>query len=85
VKKSKSTVKEIYTIDILPKGKEIHIEIKANDFLHNMARMLVSTLLDIGLEKREVPEITAILGPSQEIIGSLPASAQGLFLKEVEY
>jgi tRNA pseudouridine38-40 synthase len=85
VKKSKSTVKEIYAIGIELKEKEIHIEIKANDFLHNMARMIVSTLLDIGLGNRDAEEITAILSPAPETIGSLPANAQGLFLKEVEY
>ena len=85
VKKSKSTVKEIYDIDIEQKGQEIHILIKANDFLHNMARMIVSTLLDIGLDKRDIEDITAILTSASEMIGSLPASAQGLFLKEVEY
>ena len=85
VKKSKSTEKEIYAISIEQKGQELHIIIKANDFLHNMARMLVSTLLDIGLDKRDMESITEILSSGSDTIGSLPASAQGLFLKEVEY
>jgi tRNA pseudouridine38-40 synthase len=85
VKKNKSTEKEIYLIDIYQDEKEIQITMKANDFLHNMARMLVSTLLDIGLEKREADEITKILDPNSAQVGSAPASAQGLFLQEVEY
>ncbi len=85
VKKNKSTLKEIYLIEIYQDTQEIQISIKANDFLHNMARMLVSTLIDIGLEKRRIEELTGILDPNSSESGSAPASAQGLFLQEVEY
>ena len=53
VKKSKSTVKEIYDIDIYTDDEEIQITLHANDFLHNMARMVIGTLIDIGLGNRE--------------------------------
>ena len=85
VKKSKSTEKEIYLIDICQGEKEIHITIKANDFLHNMARMLVSTLLEIGLGSRSLGDIEKILDPNTMDDGNMPASGQGLFLKEIEY
>ena len=85
VKKSKSTEKEVYSIEVEEKDKELHITMKANDFLHNMARMLAATLMDFGLDKRPLSDIIAILDPGQDVAGSLPASAQGLFLKEVEY
>ena len=85
VKKGKTTEKEIYNIEIYQDEKEVQITIKANDFLHNMARMLVSTLLEIGLGNRSMWEIDKILDPNQPDTGSTPASAQGLFLQEVEY
>lgn len=85
VKKSKSTEKEIYLIDIYQDAKEIQITIKANDFLHNMARMLVSTILEIGLGSRSIGDIGKILDPASMEAGSAPASAQGLFLQEIEY
>lgn len=85
VKKNKSTQKEIYLIDIYQDAKEIQITIKANDFLHNMARMLVSTLLEIGLKNRRPEDIDKLLDPASDEAGSAPASAQGLFLQEVEY
>jgi len=85
VKKSKSTVKEIYLIDIYQDAKEIQITIKANDFLHNMPRMLVSTLLEIGLGTRSISEIEKILDPNAIEDGNLPAAAQGMFLQEIEY
>jgi len=85
VKKSKSTEKEIYLVDIYQDEKEIQITMKGNDFLHNMARMLVSTLLEIGLGNRSGNDIINILDPNSMMTGSAPASAQGLFLQEVEY
>ncbi len=85
VKKSKSTMKEIYSIDIYQDAKEIQITIKANDFLHNMARMVVATLLDIGLCARDAQDIEAILNSEATVTASTPASAQGLFLQEIEY
>ncbi|SCP99952.1 tRNA pseudouridine(38-40) synthase TruA [Anaerobium acetethylicum] len=85
VKRSKSTVKEIYSIEIIPDGKEIHVIIKANDFIHNMARMIASTILEIGLGKRKVEDIAEIFNPESEEAGSMTVSAQGLFLKEIEY
>ena len=85
VKKSKSTVKEIYSIDLYQDAKEIQITMKANDYLHNMARMLAATLLDIGLGARKAEELEEILDPNSAVTASAPASAQGLFLQEIEY
>lgn len=84
-KKNKSTLRTIKSIDIYQDPKEIQITIKANDFLHNMARLLVGTLLEIGLNERKPEELEAILDPGSEQSASAPASAQGLFLQEIEY
>ncbi len=84
-KKNKSTVRIIHAIDIYQDPKEIQITIKANDFLHNMARLLIGTLLEIGLGQRKPEELQAILDPGSEQSPSAPANAQGLFLQEIEY
>ena len=85
VKKSKATIKEVYSIEIEQEKEEIKITIRANDFIHNMARMLISTILDIGLGTRKTEEITAIFNTKHAMRASLPASSQGLILKEIEY
>lgn len=86
VKKTKTTVKEIYDIDIYKDLKEIQITIKANDFLHNMARMTVATLLDIGLNNRLEKEILEILDVNNnDVIGSQPIAPEGLFLEDIDY
>ena len=83
VKRSKSTEKEIYNIDIYADEEEMQITIVANDFLHNMARMLISTLLDIGLDKRKKEEIDNIF--SGKASASAPCDPKGLYLQEIIY
>lgn len=83
VKKSKSTEKELYDIKVYGDAQEIQITLRAKDFLHNMPRMIVGTLLDIGLGKRKKECIEAIF--SGEDTASAPCDPKGLFLQEVEY
>ena len=85
VKKNKSTVKEMISLDIYSDAKEIQITMCANDFLHNMARMIASTLLEIGLERRPVSDIAKILDPGSNMLGNAPTEASGMFLEEVSY
>ncbi|MEF9916093.1 MAG: tRNA pseudouridine(38-40) synthase TruA [Lachnospiraceae bacterium] len=85
VKHTKSTMKEVKNIQITVTDQEIQILIEANDFLHNMNRMIIGTLLDIGLGKRKPKDILDILDPESPAISSPPADPKGLFLKKVNY
>lgn len=85
VKKSKSTVKEIYDIDIYDDGNEIQFTIHANDFLHNMARMILGTLLNIGIGNRKKEDIELILQPDSTVAASAPIDPKGLYLQDVIY
>lgn len=84
-KKNKSSVKEIQNIDIYGDDEEIQITIEANDFLHNMARMLMSTLLEIGLGNRKKEDIEAILDPASNVMASPACDPKGLILVDVKY
>ncbi len=84
-KKSKSTEKEIYDIDIYDDGNEIQFTITGNDFLHNMVRMILGTLIDIGLGNRKKEDIEKIFAGKGNIVASAPADPKGLFLQEVKY
>ena len=57
VKKAKSTLRKIYEIEIYGDGEEMQIMISADDFLHNMARIIIGTLLEIGLGTRHIDDI----------------------------
>lgn len=82
-KTSKSTVREIYGIDIYSNKEEMQILLDADDFLYNMARIIIGTLLDIGFGVRKKEDIIGIFN------GTLKASPacdpKGLYLQEISY
>lgn len=83
-KMKKSTVRQIYAIEIDEVGEELRISVTGNGFLHNMMRILVGTLVEVGRGERDADSIPALFGAKREQAGFL-ASAQGLCLMEVEY
>jgi tRNA pseudouridine38-40 synthase len=82
-KKSKSTVRTITDIDIYGDSEEIQITIQADDFLHNMARLIIGTLLEIGNGNRKIEDIDKIFAGKAPV--SEPCDPKGLFLQEIEY
>lgn len=85
VKKTKSTEKEIYAIDIYKDQSEIQVTVRANDFLHNMGRLMIGTLIEIGLGERKPDCIKEILDAKSSVEASEAAQPQGMFLQEIEY
>lgn len=83
VKKTKSTVREILNIEVYGDIEEMQILIHADDFLHNMARLIVGTLLDIGFGTRKKEEIEYIFRGIKE--PSAPCDPRGLYLQEITY
>ena len=82
-KKTKSTEREIFDIDIYGDIEEMQILIHADDFLHNMARLIIGTLIDIGLGTRSKDDITDIFAGKKE--PSAPCDPKGLYLQEISY
>jgi tRNA pseudouridine38-40 synthase len=65
-------------------GLAFHIT--ANRFLHHMVRYLVGTMVDIGLGRRPLVEMEALLSdPDTTHVTSAPAPSEGLFLTGVHY
>lgn len=82
-KKSKSTVRKLYDIEIYSAAQEMQIILYADDFLHNMARLIVGTLLDIGHGVRPKEDIDAIFKGTKP--PSAPCDPKGLYLQEISY
>lgn len=85
VKKSKSTVKNVKELSVYGDGKEVTITMTANDFLHNMARIIAGTLMEVGSGKRKAEELQRIFDENSDVIPGIPAEPQGLFLDSIEY
>jgi tRNA pseudouridine38-40 synthase len=82
--KKKSTVRQVYRIEIQRKGAELQFTFTGNGFLYNMVRIMVGTLVEVGLGQRTPESVAALFGASRSAAGQL-MSAQGLCLMEVTY
>lgn len=83
-KTKKSTVRKIYDISIIKEDGEIKIYIKGNGFLYNMVRIIVGTLYEIGLNKRE-NNIEEIFAKGKRELAGITMPPCGLCLCKVEY
>ena len=83
-KRSKSTIKEIKNISLEIEDHYAYLRIKANDFMHNQARLMIGFLLDVSTGLKKPEEVKKALD-GEKITMSLPAESYGLFLKEIEY
>ncbi len=83
----KSSVRTIYTIEIIENKKEQTIEISyhGNGFLYNMVRIMTGTLIEIGLGVRDIHSIETALTECDRSFAGHTAPAQGLFLVSVDY
>ena len=83
-KMKKSTVRTIKSFTVQRVGEEIRFTVTGNGFLHNMVRILVGTLVEVGRGERQVDSIPALFGGKREDAGFL-APGKGLCLMEVRY
>ena len=65
--------------------RDITIRVTGDGFLYNMVRIMVGTLLEIGLHRRPADDIPAILASRSREQAGETAPARGLCLKEVYY
>ena len=80
----KSTMRRIDSFTIERTGEEIHFAVTGNGFLYNMVRIMVGTLLEVGMRERNGDSIPLLFGEKREKAGVL-VPAQGLCLMGVEY
>lgn len=81
-----SPYRYIHNIDIFWEGKYLlNIEISANAFLRNMARIITGTLVYVGIGKIKPCEVNEILMARDRRKAGITAPPYGLFLKEVKY
>jgi tRNA pseudouridine38-40 synthase len=64
----------------------VAFQITANRFLHHMVRYLVGTMVDVGLGRRPLEDVTGLLSATgTSLVTSPPAPPEGLFLTRVHY
>jgi len=83
--KKKSRVRKIYDINISKEDNIIEIMIHGNGFLHNMVRIIVGTLIEVGSGRMEGEEVLKVLNKKDRRLAGPTAPSKGLFLYNVEY
>ncbi|MGM0410244.1 MAG: tRNA pseudouridine(38-40) synthase TruA [Bacillota bacterium] len=81
----KDTIRVIESFEMFEHNEEMWFEIKGNGFLYNMVRIIIGTLLEIGLEKRPANDIDRILKAKDRKEAGFTAPAKGLTLIKVYY
>jgi tRNA pseudouridine38-40 synthase len=66
-------------------GRGVSYQVEADRFLHHMVRMLVGTMVDIGLGRRPLGDVAALLARGDNLETSPPAPAHGLFFVGASY
>ncbi len=84
-KKKKSTVRTIYEFSVERLGGEVRIRITGDGFLYHMVRILVGTLVEVGLKVRDSGGIPELLDQGLRADSGMTVPAKGLILWEVYY
>ena len=68
-----------------PDGRSVSFHVEADRFLQRMVRMLVGTMVDIGLGRRPLQDMAELLRRTDNLETSPPAPPQGLYFAAVTY
>ena len=82
---AESTVRTIYSLEVLQEGSEIIIRIKGNGFLYNMVRIIAGTLIQVGKGRFKPEYVKQMLEAKDRTVAGQTAPPQGLTLVGIEY
>lgn len=79
------TLRTLNAIDIRRRGDLVRIELRADGFLHRMARNIVGTLIECGTGRRDPQRTADLLKERDRAAAGMTAPACGLYLAGVRY
>jgi tRNA pseudouridine38-40 synthase len=82
---AKMPVRTLKAITIKKSGDFVEIYLEANSFLMHMARIIVGTLVEVGLSRHPVKAVKQMLMSGDRSTAGKTAPASGLYLMEVFY
>lgn len=80
-----TTVRHVTGCEVRRMEDEIRVHVRADGFLYNMVRIIVGTLVDVGVGRTEPEEIPVILASQDRTRAGMTAPAEGLYLYRVFY
>jgi len=82
---AKTTVRRIESIVISRDADLVRIDLHGNAFLRQMVRIIVGTLVEVGVGKRPPTQVAEIMASLDRTQAGITAPAHGLELVEVRY
>lgn len=81
----KTTIRTLTKCELKQKEEEIWIELSGDGFLYNMVRIIVGTVVDVGLGKIKEEDVPTIIASGNRSLAGRTLPPQGLYLVEVRY
>ena len=78
-------IREVQAISVSRDGDEVHIDIRANGFLHNMVRIVTGCLLAVGRGEQAVTWIAELLAVKDRTQAGATVSPHGLYFIQPQY
>ncbi len=80
-----TTIRNVFSVDITSEGEFIRIDVKGSGFLRNMVRIMVGTLVEVGMGKLPADAVASFFNGKNGATAGMTAPPQGLCLIEVYY
>ncbi len=81
----KTTVRNVYSLDIMKDGPKIVFRITGSGFLYNMVRIIAGTLLEVGMGNCPSKKLKEIIAAKDRQAAGPTAPARGLTLVGINY
>ena len=78
-------MRTVEAIEIERVGDEIRFTFSGNGFLYHMVRIMMGTLLEVGLHERDAEQMQKLLTDGTREDAGMLVPAKGLTLVEVRY
>ena len=82
---ARTTVRNVFSVEIEQQGEYIYIDVKGEGFLRNMVRIIAGTLVEVGQGKISAEAVPQLFLGQSRMDAGMTAPAQGLCLMEVYY
>lgn len=82
---AKTSIREIYSLQVSQQREWLWFDVKANAFLQHMVRNIAGLLIDIGIKKYSPEWIAEVIAKQDRTEGGVTALPNGLYLTNVEY
>jgi tRNA pseudouridine38-40 synthase len=80
-----NTIRTIYSCDISHRGPRVVIGVEGSGFLWNMVRIIVGTLVEVGIGRTAPEKIAQMLSARDRTAAGSTAPPHGLYLQWIQY